>query len=92
MAGTPAIQSVRLYPAIQCVHRLFHSYLNETKQNQLSILIIYFHIYEFQIKLTLSVVIYAILAFFNHPVAPSYLEQIQKNETASCVTGQLLCQ
>ena len=37
-------------------------------QNQLSILIINF-VYKFQIKLTLSIVSDAILAFFNHPVA-----------------------
>ena len=38
-------------------------------QNQLSILVINFRIYKFKIKLILSVVIDAILAFFNHPVA-----------------------
>ena len=50
-------------------------------------------LYEFQVnKLTLSVVIYAIVTFFNHQVARIDLERIQKNETAFCVTGRLLCQ
>ena len=44
-------------------------------------------------KLTLSVVFYAILAFFNHPVARKYLERIKKKiENAPCVTNRSLCQ
>ena len=70
----------------KCALWLFHSYLNEMKKNQLSVLIIF--LYEFLIKLTLSAVIYAILAVFNHSVAHNDLGWIQKNETASCITHQ----
>ena len=66
--------------AIQkCAHRLFHSYPSWNDQNQLSVLIIInFCIIKFQIKLALSVVMYAILAFFNYLVACKDLERNSK--------------
>ena len=68
--------------------RLFHSYLNETKKkiNFQFLKLIFLH--ELLIKLTLSVVIYAIFVGFNHPVARKDLGRIQKNESASCVTDR----
>ena len=67
--------------AIQkCAHRLVHSYPSRNDQNQLSILIINFRILSN--KLALSVVIYAIVAFFSTSSRAQDLEGIQKNETA----------
>ena len=54
---------------------LFIPSLND--QNQLSSLIIF--VYKFQIKLTLSVVIDAILAFFNHLDARKDLDSKERN-------------
>ena len=45
-------------------------------------------LYEFLTHLTLSVVIYAVLAVFNHPVVRKDFGQIQKNETACCVADR----
>ena len=55
--------------------------LHETTKINIQYLLLIFE-YKFQIKLALSVVMYTILAFFDHPVA-------RKNETA---TDRSLCQ
>ena len=79
-------------PAIEkCPHRLFHSYFKETKKEQKTThfqFLYLFFLHALLIQLTLSMVIYTILAISNHPVAHKDLGRIQKKETASCVTGR----